>query len=82
MRAKKKIYEELWIKIKDLIRSITKISDIYIYIYIYTYIHTYVKIKFDLDEDLPLNKRIGICGMIIFVRAIFLENSKYYPMPV
>ena len=55
---------------------------IYIYIYIHTYIHTYVKIKFDLDEDLPLNKRIGICGMIIFVRAIFLENSKYYPMPV
>ena len=41
-----------------------------------------MKIKFDSDEDLPLNKRIEICGMIIFVTVIFLENSKYYPMSV
>ena len=64
----------MWIKIKDLIRSITKILDSY---NIYIYIYTYMKIKFDSDEDLPLNKRIEICGMIIFVRAIFrLEETK------
>ena len=38
-----------------------------------------MKIKFDLDDDLPLNKRIEIHMATIAVRAIFLENNKYYP---
>ena len=38
-----------------------------------------MKIKFDLDDDLPLNKRIEIHMATIVVRAIFLENNKYYP---
>ena len=49
---KKKIkkYEELWIKIRDLIRSITKNSDYYD--------EKYMKIKFNSDDKLPLNKMI------------------------
>ena len=70
-KNKIKKYEELWIKIKDLIRSVTKISD--------DYGETYLKIKFDSDGKEPLNKTIEIPDMIIVVTAIFYENSKYYP---
>ena len=61
--------EELWSKIRDLIRSIAKNSD--------GYDEKYIKIKFNLDYELPLNKRIGILSMIIIVRAIIYENKKY-----
>ena len=47
MRAKKKL-EELWIKISDLIRSITK-ND---------FDKRYVKIKLNAYEELPLSKII------------------------
>ena len=51
MTAKKKLkkYEELYIKIRDLIRSITKNSDDY------DYDEKYMKIKFDSDDELPQN---------------------------
>ena len=45
-----KNYEKPWSKIRDLIRSITKNAG--------DYDEKYVKIKFDLDNDLPLNKTI------------------------
>ena len=45
-----KKYEELWIKIRDLIRSITKYSDDY------DHDEKYIKIKFDSQNKLPLNK--------------------------
>ena len=48
-KEKIKKYEELWSKIRDLIRSITKNSD--------DYDEKYMKIKFDSDDDLLLNKR-------------------------
>ena len=70
-KEKIKKYEEMWIKIGDLIRSITKNSD--------DYDEEYMKIKFSSDDELPLNKTIEIPSMIIVVRAIFLENNKYYP---
>ena len=65
-----KRYEELWIKIKYLIRPIIKSSD--------DYDEKYMKIKFTSDDALPLNKTIEILSMTIVVRAIFLENNKYY----
>ena len=43
-----KKYEELWCKIRDLIRSITKNSD--------DYDEKYMKIKFNLDNNLPLKQ--------------------------
>ena len=43
------------------------------------YDEKYMKIKFNLDDKLPLNKTIEISSIIIVVRAIFLEDSKYYP---
>ena len=66
-----KEYEELWIKIRDLIRSITKNLD--------DYDEKYMKIKFDSDDNLPLNKKIEIPIMTIAVRTVFHDNNKYYP---
>ena len=73
MKAKKqrKKYKELWSKIRDLIRSIIKNSD--------NYDEKYIKIKFNSDDELPLNKLIEILSMIIVVRVVFHENTKYYP---
>ena len=59
------------IKIRYFIRSVTKNSD--------DYDEKYMKIKFNSDGKLPVNKTIEIPSMIIVVRAIFLENNKYYP---
>ena len=36
-----------------------------------------MRIKFNLDDDLLLNKTIEIPSMIIVARAVFQENSKY-----
>ena len=65
-KEKIKKYEELWSKIRDLIRSITNGEK-------------YLKVKFNSDGELPLNKTIEIPTITIVVRAIFLENDKYYP---
>ena len=48
--SKEKIwkYEEMWSKIRDLIRSVTKNSD--------DYEEKYMKIKFNSDDGLFLNK--------------------------
>ena len=37
-----------------------------------------MKIEFNSDDKLPLNKVIEIPSMIVFVKAAFHENSKYY----
>ena len=59
-----KRYKELWSKIRDLIRSITKDSD--------DYDEKRMKIKFNSDDNLSLNKIIEIYSMIIVV-------WRYYP---
>ena len=38
-----------------------------------------MKIKTNSDDKLALNKTIEIPSITIVVRAIFLENNKYYP---
>ena len=63
--------EELWNKIIDLIRLITKNPN--------DYDEKYMKIKFNADVELPLNKTIEIPSMKIVVRDVIYENSKYYP---
>ena len=69
-KEKRKKYKELWSKIRNLIRLITKNSD--------DYDEKYMKIKFSSDGELPLNKTIEIPSMTIVVRAIFYKNNKYY----
>ena len=66
-----KRYEELWSKIRDLMRSITKNSD--------DYDEKYMKINFNSDDELPLNKTIEIPSMTTVARSVSHENNKYYP---
>ena len=68
MRPKKK---KLLRKVRDLIRSMTKSSD--------DYYEKIFKIELNLDDELPLIKMTEIHSMIIVVRSVFHENSKYYP---
>ena len=49
-KKKQKKNEELWSKVKYLMRSITKSSD--------DYDGKYIKTKFNPDDELPLNKWI------------------------
>ena len=70
-KEKIKKYEELWNKIRDLIRSIFENSDYYD--------EKYENQKFVSNDELPQNKTIEIPSMIIVVRALFLDNGKYYP---
>ena len=65
-----KKYEELFSKIRDLVRSITRDPD--------DYEEKYMKIKFNSDDELPLNKTIEIPTITIVVRAVFNESNKYY----
>ena len=73
MKAKKimKIDEELWNKIRDQIRVITKNLD--------NYDEKYMKIQFKAYDDLPLKKTIELHSMITVVRAAFHEENKHYP---
>ena len=52
-KEKIKTYEELWIKIRDLISSVTKNSD--------DYDQIYIKIKLNLDDKLPLKNDRNSC---------------------
>ena len=56
-KEKNKKYKEMWIKIRDLIRSMTKISN--------DYDEKYMIIKFNSDEELPPSKTIEIPTMKI-----------------
>ena len=70
IESKEKInkYEELWSKVRDLIRSIIKNSDYYD--------EKDTNIKFNSDDELPLNEMIEIPSMTIVVSATFYENNK------
>ena len=72
-KSKEKIkkYEELWIKIGDLLRSVTKNSD--------DYDEKYMKTKFNSDDESLRNKMTEIPRMIVVVIAIFHKSIKYYP---
>ena len=39
----------------------------------------YMKIKFNLDDDLPLNKQLKFHNMTITIRSVFEEDGKLYP---
>ena len=62
-----KKYTELWDKIKDLIRSITKTPG--------NYSEKYMKIKFNSDNILPLNKMLKIRNLTVVVKSIMHKFS-------
>ena len=60
--------EELWSKIRELIRLITKNSD--------DCDERCMEIKFNSNYGLPLKKTIEISSRVILFRAVFHENNK------
>ena len=64
-----KKYEDLWVKIRDLIRPITNNSD--------DYDEKNMTIKFNSDNDLPLKKTLEI--MVMVLRSVFHEGITSYP---
>ena len=60
--------EELWSKIRELIRLITKNSD--------DCDERCMEIKFNSNYGLPLKKAIEISSRVILFRAVFHENNK------
>ena len=66
-KGKVKIYQELWNKIRDFTRSMTKITD--------DYDEKYMKTKLNSDEKLHLNKTIEILSKTIVVGAIFTKRT-------
>ena len=62
-------YEELWNKIKDLIKSATNNSD--------NCDKKYKKIKINSDDYLPLTKTLELHNMVKAVRSVFNKESKY-----
>ena len=67
-----KRFEELWKKLKDLIRSVNNNSD--------DYDEKDMKIKFNWDDDLPLKKTLELLNIIVVVRSIFHDGNKYYTL--
>ena len=65
-RKNKKVWRK-WVKISNLIRSVTKKLD--------NYDEEYMKIKFDLDDNLTLNKMIEISIVTIVVRAVLWKRQ-------
>ena len=66
-----KMYKELWDRTKNTIRLMANNSDIYD--------EKYMKIKFDSVDYLHLKKTLELCNMVINVRSVFHEGSKYDP---
>ena len=57
------------IKSENWLKSITNNPD--------NYDKKYMEIKFNLDGDLPLNYRLELYIVIIVVRSIFSQGTKY-----
>ena len=68
-----KTYEELWNKIRALVRSVTNDSD--------DYDQKYMKIKLTSDDDsddyFPLKKTLELYNMVMVLRSVFREAKKY-----
>ena len=69
-KVRLKTYNELCEKTRDLVRSISNNSD--------DYDQKYMKIKFNSDDDLPSQKILELCEIIIVLRSVFYEDNWYY----
>ena len=41
-----------------------------------------MKIKFNIHDNLPLNKQLKFLSVTIIVRSVFEEDGKYYPQAI
>ena len=66
-----KKYTELWNGVKNEIETINggKKGE---------YGKGFIKIKFDIEDNLPLNKQLKLHMLTIIVRSVFEEDGKFY----
>ena len=67
-----KKYIELWDEIKYLIKTVN-------FVEAGKYEKDFMKIRFDLDDNLPLNRILKLHNLTIVVISVFKEDAKYYP---
>ena len=67
-----KKYNDVWWGIKNEIRTINGGTE-------NDYERDHMKIKFNIDDDLPLNKPLKFHNMTIIIRFAFEEDGKLYP---
>ena len=65
-------YSELWNGIKDCIEKINDDKS-------GEYDKDFMKIKFNLDDNIPLNKQLNFPTITVIIRNIFEKDGKYYP---
>ena len=73
-QKKRKIYNEIWDRIKELINSIDCVGFRF-----YEYSRDYV-IRFDTDDTLPLDTMTNIDSMTIVIRSVYRTCfDRFYP---
>ena len=74
-QREKKIYNQIWDKIKELINSVDDVnfgfSD---------YFRDHGVIRFDTDDTLTLDAMVSICSMTIVIRSVYRNSyDRFYP---
>ena len=74
-QKKRKIYNQIWNTIKNLINSIDCVGFRF-----YEYSRDYNVIRFDTDDTLPLDTMINIDSMTIVIRSVYKTCfDRFYP---
>ena len=72
---KKKIYNEIWYKIKELINSVDDVNFRFS-----DYFRDHGVIRFDTDDTLPLDTMVNIYSMTIIIRSVYSNYyDRFYP---
>ena len=67
-----KKYEEVFTGIRSEIETINGGKELF-------YEKKYARIRVDIDDDLPLSKRLKIPTLITIIRCVFQEGAELYP---
>ena len=67
----KKKYSDVWNGIKNKMKEVNDSEC--------DYEEDYMTITFNSNDNLPLNKPLKFCLMVITIRSVFSENDKFYP---
>ena len=67
-----KKYEEVWEGIKKEIETIKGGEKV-------EYAKDLKKTRFKADDDLPMNRPIKLCLLVIIIRSVFSKDGKFYP---
>ena len=74
-QKKRKIYNQIWDRIKELINSIDCVGFRF-----YEYSRDYNAIRFDTDDTLPLDTMINVDSMTIVIRSVYRTCfDRFYP---